>query len=100
MILHTHIHTHWKRKVTGPVISLPQSYTVIDCLLRTANQKNAHPPSEMSELNFKTARNVSEVTACLVKCFLYKFAEAEFICPKGENGISLNSVGLFDMLYV
>lgn len=70
MILHKH--TRRKRTVTSPVISLPQSYRVIDCLLRAARTEKC-PPSEMAELNFKTAENIAVMTVRLVPRFYRNF---------------------------
>lgn len=47
-----HKHALQKGKVTSPVISLPLSYRVIDCLLRTADQEKC-PPQEGGSVEFQ-----------------------------------------------
>lgn len=51
-----HKHALQKGKVTSPVISLPLSYRVIDCLLRTADQEKCPPPRKVAALDFKNGR--------------------------------------------
>lgn len=47
-----HKHALQKGKVTSLVISLPLSYRVIDCLLRTADQEKC-PPQEGGSVEFQ-----------------------------------------------